>query len=137
VLEHPRHKRSKIESKGQVLAPLLGYAPHSRVGIEYVPSMGNWKTAWDHIHFQGFLGTKMTAQFIWQGCDSVLAAPLVLDLVRLLEFAHRRGEAGPAPHLAFFFKNPMGVAIHNVNDQFRMLLDYVERHMTGPRVRPR
>jgi myo-inositol-1-phosphate synthase len=137
VLEHPRHKRSKLESKSQVLPPLLGYAPHSRVAIEYVPSMGNWKTAWDHIHFQGFLGTKMTAQFIWQGCDSILAAPLVLDLVRLIEFAHRRGEAGPAAHLAFFFKNPMGVAVHNINDQFRLLLDYVERHMTAPRVRHR
>jgi myo-inositol-1-phosphate synthase len=35
--------------------------------IEHVPSLGNWKTAWDHIYFRGFLGTKMVALFIWQG----------------------------------------------------------------------
>jgi myo-inositol-1-phosphate synthase len=69
VLADPRHKRSKLLSKAGVLGAALGYAPHARVGIEYVPSLGNWKTAWDFIHFRGFLGTKMSAQFIWQGCD--------------------------------------------------------------------
>jgi myo-inositol-1-phosphate synthase len=128
VLDDPRHKRSKVRSKSGVLASSLGYAPHSRVSIEYVPSMGNWKTAWDYIHFRGFLGTKMTAQFIWEGCDSILAAPLVLDLVRLSEFAHRQGEAGPMTHLACFFKDPMGVPIHAFTEQFRLLVEYVERH---------
>ena len=41
--------------------------------------------------------------------DSILAAPLVLDLVRLAEFAQRKGEAGPMTHLACFFKDPLGV----------------------------
>jgi myo-inositol-1-phosphate synthase len=95
--------------------------------------MGNWKTAWDYIHFRGFLGTKMTAQFIWEGCDSILAAPLVLDLVRLTEFAHRKGEAGPMAHLACFFKDPMGVPIHAFTEQFRLLVDYAERHLRPPR----
>ena len=133
VLDDPRHKRSKVRSKSGVLASSLGYAPHSRVSIEYVPSMGNWKTAWDYIHFRGFLGTKMTAQFIWEGCDSILAAPLVLDLVRLTEFAHRKGEAGPMAHLACFFKDPMGVPIHAFTEQFRLLVDYAERHLRPPR----
>jgi len=133
VLSDPRHKRSKVRSKGGVIASTLGYAPHAGVTIEYVPSLGNWKTAWDYIHFRGFLGTKMTAQFIWEGCDSILAAPLVLDLVRLTEFAHRRGEAGPMPHLACFFKDPLGVSVHAFTDQTRMLLDYVERHARSAR----
>ena len=128
VLADPRHKRSKVLSKGGVLASILGHAPHAGVGIEYVPSLGNWKTAWDYIHFRGFLGTKMSAQFIWEGCDSILAAPLVLDLVRLTEFAQRKGEAGPMPHLACFFKDPMGVSVHAFPEQMRMLLEYVERH---------
>jgi myo-inositol-1-phosphate synthase len=133
VLNDPRHKRSKVRSKAGVLASALGYAPHSGVGIEYVPSLGNWKTAWDHIHFRGFLGTKMTLQFIWQGCDSILAAPLVLDLIRLTEFAQRKGEAGPMTHLASFFKDPMGVSVHSFTDQFRLLLQYVEHHTRAPR----
>ena len=133
VLSDPRHKRSKVLSKGGVLASILGKAPHANVGIEYVPSLGNWKTAWDYIHFRGFLGTKMTTQFIWEGCDSILAAPLVLDLVRLTEFAHRKGEAGPMPHLACFFKDPLGVGVHSFTEQVKMLFDYVERHTRGAR----
>jgi myo-inositol-1-phosphate synthase len=133
VLDDPRHKRSKVRSKAGVLASSLGYAPHSRVSIEYVPSMGNWKTAWDYIHFRGFLGTKMAVQFIWEGCDSILAAPIVLDLVRLTEFAHRKGEAGPMAHLACFFKDPMGVPIHAFTEQFRLLVEYAERHLGASR----
>ena len=133
VLADPRHKRSKVRSKGGVIASTLGYAPHMNVAIEYVPSLGNWKTAWDYIHFRGFLGTKMAAQFIWEGCDSILAAPLVLDLVRLTEFAQRKGEAGPMPHLASFFKDPLGVNVHAFTDQIRMLVEYVERHTKGAR----
>ncbi len=133
VLSDPRHKRSKVRSKGGVLASILGTTPHANVGIEYVPSLGNWKTAWDYIHFRGFLGTKMSMQFVWEGCDSILAAPLVLDLVRLTEFALRKGEAGPMPHLACFFKDPMGVGVHALPDQMRMLFEYVERHARGGR----
>jgi len=128
VLSDPRHKRSKVRSKAGVLDAILGYAPHAGVAIEFVPSLGNWKTAWDYVHFRGFLGTTMSLQFVWQGCDSILAAPLVLDLVRLTEFAHRRGEAGPMTHLACFFKDPMDVSTHAFVDQFRLLVDYVGRH---------
>jgi myo-inositol-1-phosphate synthase len=126
VLGDPDHKQSKLRSKGGVLTSALGYNPHAGVFIEYVPSLGNWKTAWDFIHFRGFLGTKMSLQFIWQGCDAILAAPLVLDLVRLTEFARRRGEVGPMAHLACFFKDPLGVVVHSFADQFRLLIDYVE-----------
>jgi len=133
VLADPRHKRSKLRSKAGVLGAALGYAPHTGVAIEYVPSLGNWKTAWDFIHFRGFLGTKMSVHFIWQGCDSILAAPLVLDLVRLTEFAQRKGEAGPMTHLACFFKDPLGVTVQSFTDQFRMLTDYVERRTNNER----
>ncbi len=135
VLQDPRHKRSKVRSKSGVLASILGYTPHTGVFIEYVPSLGNWKTAWDFIHFRGFLGTKMSVQFIWQGCDALLAAPLVLDLVRLTEFAHRKGEAGPMTHLACFFKDPLGVSVHSFMDQVRLLLDYASRHTRGTKGR--
>ena len=116
-----------------MIASTLGYEPHTGVAIEYVPSLGNWKTAWDYIHFRGFLGTKMSVQFIWEGCDSILAAPLVLDLVRLTEFAQRKGEAGPMPHLACFFKDPLGVGVHAFTDQVKMLFDYAERHAASGR----
>ncbi len=127
ILHHPENKAAKISTKDAVLSKILGYAPHSRVHIEYVPSLDDQKTAWDFIHFKGFLGTKMSLQFVWQGFDSILAAPLVLDLARLAVLALRRGESGLMPHLASFFKAPLGVEAHGLHDQFAMLARYVEQ----------
>lgn len=108
VLEDPRNKASKIRTKDHLLPKILGYPPETRVGIDFVGSLGEWKIAWDHIHFTGFLGGRMSMQFVWDGCDSLLAAPLVLDLVRLTDLAQRRGERGVLSALAPFFKDPMG-----------------------------
>ena len=132
VLNHPSNKESKIRTKDQVLSKILGYSPHTTVGIDYVPSLDDQKTAWDFIHFRGFLGAKMSLQFVWQGYDSILAAPLVLDMIRLADFAKRRGESGLMPQLASFFKAPLGVDIHSLPDQFRMLMDYAARAKPGP-----
>ena len=124
VLNDPQNKASKVKSKDHLLGELLGYRPQSHVSIEYIESLDDWKTAWDHIHFEGFLGTKMTLQFTWQGCDSLLAAPLVLDIARLSLLAQRRGESGILKHLACFFKSPIGVDQHDFNKQFEMLEAY-------------
>ncbi|NBO93775.1 MAG: myo-inositol-1-phosphate synthase, partial [Planctomycetia bacterium] len=111
VLDDPINKSSKIKTKDQVISGVVGYKPQTLVSIEYIESLDDWKTAWNHIHFKGFLGTKMIMQVIWQGCDSLLAGPLVLDLARLSLFAQRRGEVGVLKHLACFFKNPHGVTV--------------------------
>lgn len=108
VLDDPVNKANKVRSKDHLLTEILGYKPSTLVSIEYIEDMADWKTAWDHIHFRGFLDTQMTLQFTWQGCDSLLAAPLVLDLVRFTERQHRAGRAGVMTHLASFFKSPMG-----------------------------
>ncbi|HET6575767.1 MAG TPA: inositol-3-phosphate synthase [Fimbriiglobus sp.] len=125
VLADPQNKASKVRTKDALLAELLGYRPQSVVSIEYVESLDDWKTAWDHVHFEGFLGTKMTLQFTWQGCDSVLAAPLVIDLARLTLLANRRGEAGVLRDLAVFFKSPLGVPEHDFGRQFEMFEAYL------------
>jgi myo-inositol-1-phosphate synthase len=125
VLDDPQNKESKIRTKDQVISQIVGYKPQTHVSIEYIRSLDDWKTAWDFIHFRGFLGVKMSLQFTWQGCDSILAAPLVLDLARLGLLAQRRGEVGVMRHLACFFKNPMGVEEHNFFVQFAMLEHYV------------
>ncbi len=111
VLDDPVNKASKVHSKDHLLTEILGYKPGSLVSIEYIEDMADWKTAWDHIHFRGFLDTQMTLQFTWQGCDSLLAAPLVLDLVRFTEREHRRGGSGIMAFLASFFKSPMGADV--------------------------
>jgi myo-inositol-1-phosphate synthase len=125
VLDDPANKASKIKTKDQVISSIVGYKPTTHVSIEYIPSLDDWKTAWDHIHFQGFLGTKMILQFLWQGCDSLLAAPLLLDIARLTLLAQRRGEVGILKHLACFFKSPMGTEEHDFFKQMEMLAEYI------------
>ncbi len=129
ALDNPDNRTAKLRNKESVLESILGYSPHSGIDINYVPSLGDWKTAWDLIHFQGFLDVKMSMQFTWQGCDSILAAPLVLDMVRLAEFAARNGESGPMHHLAAFFKRPIGVDEMDFHAQFERLLAYAQEHL--------
>lgn len=131
VLNDPQNCESKLKSKDKVLHKIMGYSPHSKVHIHYVPSLSDQKTAWDFIHFQGFLGAKMSLQFTWQGYDSVLAAPLVLDLLRLAEFAQRHGEGGLMPQLAGFFKSPIDVEEYRHEAQYEMLLQYAAGHKKG------
>ena len=124
VLDDPKNRESKIRTKDHLLGKILGYSPHSRVRIDYVPSLDDQKTAWDFIHFEGFLETKMSLQFIWQGYDSILAAPLILDLARMADLAAARRESGVMDHLACFFKQPLGSRAHSLSDQFAGLLRY-------------
>jgi myo-inositol-1-phosphate synthase len=129
VLDAPDANLAKCKDKDACLRDILGDdETHSRVRIDYVPSLGDWKTAWDFIHFTGFLGTKMILQFIWQGCDSALASPLVLDLIRMADFAHRSNESGNLRHLACFFKAPYEAEEHGFFRQNEKLLEYVAAH---------
>lgn len=133
VLDDPTNKSSKIKTKDQVISSIVGYKPQTHVSIEYIESLDDWKTAWDHIHFKGFLNTKMMMQFTWQGCDSILAAPLAIDVSRLALLAQRRGEAGILKHLACFWKNPMGTGEHDFFKQFGMLVEYADQVRKDPK----
>ena len=124
ILDDPDNKQTKVGSKNRMLAEILGYEPQSHISIEYIKSLGDWKTAWDHIHFRGFLGTPMIMQFTWQGCDSILAAPLVLDLLRFTELAKRRGETGLLTFLSSFFKSPIGTGEHDFSAQYSQLVEW-------------
>jgi myo-inositol-1-phosphate synthase len=120
---------SKTASKRRGLDRLLGTQVEGRTHIDNVPSQGGWKTAWDHVGFEGFLGVRMTMQLTWQGCDSALAAPLVLDLARLLARAHETGAAGAFAPAAFYFKDPVpagaaDVVDHRLASQYEALLSW-------------
>jgi len=125
TLSDPAANAAKSASKQRVLTETLGYQPEGHSRIEYVPDIGDFKTAWDLITFTGFLGTPMRLEFTWHGCDSALAAPLVVDLARLVSAAHRAGRTGPLAELAFFFKDPLGRAgvevSHALAEQWRVL----------------
>ena len=131
VLDDPVNKETKVVSKDRLLGQILGYDPQTHISIEYIKSLGDWKTAWDHIHFRGFLGTPMIMTFTWQGCDSILAAPLVLDLFRFTELASRKGETGLLTFLSSFFKSPLGTSENDFAKQFDELVQWANKNASA------
>lgn len=123
-LADPDAAASKNAAKQRVLDGELGRRVEGQVHIDHVAALGDWKTAWDHVLFEGFLGARMTLQFTWQGCDSALAAPLVLDLARFMALAD---EPGAVSELGFFFKDPVGDGPHGLAAQYDVLREWARR----------
>jgi myo-inositol-1-phosphate synthase len=126
ALEDADSRRSKLDTKGSVLDDILGYhvADHV-VRIEYYRPRGDDKEAWDTIDLVGFLGRRMQLKLNFLCRDSILAAPLVIEIARLLDCADRRGEGGVQEQLGAFFKAPMTVngqsPVHALHRQEEML----------------
>jgi myo-inositol-1-phosphate synthase len=133
TLADPDAVRSKLATKSRGLTALTG-SETTPLHIDNVPDLGDIKVAWDHVHVEGFLGSRLTLQTTWSAHDSMLAAPLVLDLARLLALAHSAGISGTIPELGFFFKDPWGSDQHDAAAQALALEDWVRR--TSARVRP-
>ncbi|MFF3065415.1 inositol-3-phosphate synthase [Oerskovia sp. NPDC057915] len=120
TLADPHAVQSKLVSKNRGLQDLTG-TKVTPLHIDNVPDLGDIKVAWDHIHVEGFLGSRLTLQTTWSAYDSMLAAPLVLDLARLLALADAAGLSGPVPEMGFFFKDPWGSDVHSFAEQTREL----------------
>lgn len=108
ALDDPASLAAKVATKGSVLDDLLGYEIDDHVvTISYYRPRGDNKEAWDNIDLVGFLGQRMQLKLNFLCRDSILAAPLVLEIARLLDLAARRGEWGVQTQLGLFFKQPM------------------------------
>jgi myo-inositol-1-phosphate synthase len=115
VLDDPDSFKTKEESKLSVLEHILQpqlypdlYSNYShKVRINYYPPRGDNKEGWDNIDIFGWLGYPMQIKVDFLCRDSILAAPIVLDLVILLDLAHRCGMSGIQEWLSFYFKSPM------------------------------
>lgn len=115
VLEDPGSFKSKEETKLSVLEQI--FQPHlypnlykdlyHAVRINYYPPRGDAKEGWDNIDIFGWLGYPMQIKVDFLCRDSILAAPLVLDLVLFLDLAQRAGMKGIQEWLSFYFKAPM------------------------------
>jgi myo-inositol-1-phosphate synthase len=131
VLDDPGSFRSKEETKlsvlDQILQPemypqLYGDLFH-KVRIDYYPPRGDSKEGWDNIDIFGWLGYPMQIKINFLCRDSILAAPLVLDLVLFLDLAHRAGMRGIQEWLSFYFKAPMHAAkVYPEHDIFIQLM---------------
>ncbi len=114
VLDEPENFRTKEESKLGVLEYILQpemypelYADaYHKVRINYYPPRGDNKEGWDNIDIFGWMGKRMQLKIDFLCSDSILAAPLVLDLVLFMDLAQRAGLSGIQEWLSFYFKSP-------------------------------
>lgn len=132
TLSKDANKQSKIESKDKAISSSIGYSPFSITEIKYFPPLVDHKVAWDYISYRGFLGTKMALQFTWHGIDSILAAPVAIDIARSLMFAKSRGEFGAIHELAFFFKHPIDDIIGNTFLQYELYMNWIKEGKKVP-----
>jgi len=115
VLEDPGSFKTKEESKLGALEyilqpdlyPELYSKMYHKVRINYYPPRGDNKEGWDNIDIFGWLGYPMQIKVDFLCRDSILAAPIVLDLVLFLDLAQRAGLRGVQEWLSFYFKSPM------------------------------
>ena len=115
VLDDPASFKTKEESKLSVLHTILQpetypdlYKDFSHVvRINYYPPRGDNKEGWDNIDIVGWMGYPMQIKVNFLCRDSILAAPLVLDLALFSDFAHRAGMKGIQEWLSFYYKSPM------------------------------
>ena len=133
VLDAPSSNRTKVLSKSAVLDSIVGYhVENHQVHIHYYKPRGDSKEAWDNIDIVGFAGMPMQIKVNFLCQDSALAAPLVIDLVRLLDVARRNGERGIQRQLSIFFKSPycsQGESpVHDLFKQEKLLLDWARAH---------
>lgn len=150
VLDDAASFKTKEVSKLGVLDAILDGHQHPelysqidhKVTIHYYPPRGDNKEGWDAIDIFGWLGYPMHIKVNFQCRDSILAAPIVLDLALLGDLAARAGEKGPQEWLSFFFKSPVVApgrrAVHDLFQQqtevHRQLRRYAESMKSSVRV---
>ena len=142
VLDEPENFKSKEKTKLGVLDNILQPELHSelygdlyhKVRINYYPPRGDDKEGWDNIDIMGWLGYPMQIKVDFLCRDSILAAPIVLDLALFLDFASRCGKRGVQEWLSFYWKSPITApsvyAEHDLFIQLSKLMNNL-RHMVG------
>ncbi len=142
VLDNPENFKTKEVSKLSVLEEILkpdvnpelyGDLYH-KVRINYYPPHGDNKESWDNIDIFGWLGYSMQIKINFLCRDSILAAPIVLDLALFADLAKRAGMSGIQEWLSFYFKSPQTApGLHPEHDIFKQLikLQNTLRHMMG------
>ncbi len=144
VLDEPANFRTKEVSKLSTLESILVpeeqpdlYTDYyHKVRINYYPPRNDNKEGWDNIDIFGWMGYPMQIKINFLCRDSILAAPLCLDLVLLSDLAARAGRCGTQRFLSFFLKSPMHdytkneVPVNNLFQQYTMLKNAI-REMGG------
>lgn len=129
ALSNEESLASKVKTKQSVLDEILGYRVDDHiVDIRYYRPRGDNKEAWDNIDIRGFLGQTMQIKVNFLCKDSILAAPLAIEIARCLDLAQQRSEGGIQEQLSVFFKLPMaksGKPEHTFHLQEAMLASWL------------
>ena len=142
VLDHPDNFRTKEVSKLSVLDeifkpelnPELYGELYHKVRINYYPPHGDNKESWDNVDIFGWLGYSMQIKINFLCRDSILAAPIVLDLALLMDLAKRSQMSGIQEWLSFYFKSPQTLpGLKPEHDIFKQLIKMQNtlRHIMG------
>lgn len=142
VLDDPESFKTKEVSKLSVLDSILQPENHPelygdlyhKIRINYYPPRGDNKESWDNIDIFGWLGYKMQIKINFLCRDSILAAPIVLDLVLFLDLAKRAGMSGIQEWLSFYLKSPQAAkGLKPEHDVFKQLikLENTLRYLQG------
>lgn len=142
VLDDPASYKTKEVSKLSVLKDILSPEQHPdlygnlyhKVNINYYPPRGDNKESWDNIDIFGWLGYEMQIKINFLCRDSILAAPIVLDLALFLDLAQRAEMSGIQEWLSFYFKSPQTAqGLNPIHDIFKQLmkLENTLRHLKG------
>lgn len=125
ILSDPAYCQTKLEDKKLGLAALLGYEDFEhKVTIDYFQTRFDAKESWDSIDFLGWLGTPMTLKLNWVGEDAILSAPILLDIIRLIELGSRFGSSGFQRQLGLFYKHPYFCEGQSLETMYINLLDF-------------
>ena len=129
ALSNEESLASKLKTKSSVLEDILGYDVEDHiVDIKYYRPRGDNKEAWDNIDISGFLGQPMQLKVNFLCKDSILAAPLAIDIARCLDLAREQGLSGIQEQLSVFFKLPMSKSNkpeHAFHRQEEMLIEWL------------
>ena len=130
ALDDPNSLQSKVGTKKSVLDQMLGYKVEDHIiDIRYYRPRGDDKEAWDNIDITGFMGQRMQIKVNFLCKDSILAAPLAIEIARCLGLADRRGQGGVQEQMGVFFKAPMTAnghdPVHAFHSQQDNLLDWM------------
>jgi len=138
VLSNPDSLSSKLKTKQSVLDDMLGYTVGSKydtsshvVTIHYYPPRGDAKEPWDSIDVEGFMGMPMQMKVNFLCRDSILAAPLVIDLARLIRHGVEAGHSGIFRAASSFFKLPLHDDGERPVHDFFLQRELLARYVTG------
>jgi len=120
------NRKAKLKTKRDLLDMIVGYSvPNHIIDIVYYPPRGDNKEAWDNIDVRVFTNKTLQIKINLLGADSILAAPLVIDLIRFMDYSLKNNLKGFQTWLSLYFKKPLNSTICGYFDQERAFINFI------------